>query len=872
MIPPTREREFKEAKRDLGLLPNAIEPYCSGKVLSTQRTTRLSSSKMQANGIPEPSIRRLEYTMYRVHTKLQVSMASRAGLPASLLQPDGTVCFVSRPFRDQMEAEKHAVDQQIQESDHDVDGNIVLFPGATFVPECDDQYPTLDQMTVVKGWSANSGRLMHVAKGNRKGQVIMPVAKVKRYVVKGEGYSIGQNVHPTGWTMMMARGASDHSDVLVKPDLQRKRRDRDDDEGGAQTFVVVTDRARNEDRGRVLMDDLIAYLNGMRDAEFHEFTEYLRTHHGLARLPSPNDVPSSLDAPALSDDNARPQLVQYTDHELLQLVKEVQQDRAAWSTSPTPWDHPTTISPTATLAQWGTANDARHDSDNESMPSLQTISSSSSESSGSDNEHDEQLAYRTVTRIPIVHTETAHDVSGRIYNGEDKHMPTLARGRSISPRPLSSTSTSPRNVSAPPALPSPRQFVPDAPASSPEVSTPDMWEVLNDAAAALGATFPPQQLTDAIDNLANLCGLSAPPPVAPVKNELIDEHMPADASSPVCTHELPYRQLDAPPTECPSMRIMREGPRLFSQEGDWINGIRVEDLHAPLALDKKPSDNANDDLDGQGIRVTAIEPPASLSPFSSDDSDFSDLTGLYDPLRVDTTFVEPVTNDVPMEDSDISVEQPIPPPMQADYSFTPSLSTISAVEGILVNMKGMAGFANNTAASRAPMGTHRLVFPTPDAVMEAYVTGGPAPPRHYAAAWMTRRIIVRILKPLVDRAHQQGLLEFLDKFNTTVAPDAYGEMALATLFFPKGCYDGCPYLDPTEELEVLQARLFFGVTNPFLEQHSIVAMERALAHRTPWAETQYLVYLRINGWLGRDWTIPAHGFQPTVTRYNELGC
>ncbi|KAI0084585.1 hypothetical protein BDY19DRAFT_997501 [Irpex rosettiformis] len=239
------------------------------------------------------------------------------------------------------------------------------------------------------------------------------------------------------------------------------------------------------------------------------------------------------------------------------------------------------------------------------MPSLQTISSSSSESSGSDNEHDEQLAYRTVTRIPIVHTETAHDVSGRIYKDEDDHMPALARGRSVSPRPLSSTSTSPRNVSAPPALPSPRQFVPDAPASSPEVSTPDMWEVLNDAAAALGATFPPQQLTDAIDNLANLCGLStppavAPPPVAPVKNEFIDEHMPAGATSPVCTHEPPYRQLDGPPTECPSMHIMREGPRLFSQEGDWIDGIRVEDLHAPRELDKKP-DDANDDLDGQGI-------------------------------------------------------------------------------------------------------------------------------------------------------------------------------------------------------------------------------------------------------------------------------
>ncbi|KAI0083027.1 hypothetical protein BDY19DRAFT_910905 [Irpex rosettiformis] len=92
------------------------------------------------------------------------------------------------------------------------------------------------------------------------------------------------------------------------------------------------------------------------------------------------------------------------------------------------------------------------------------------------------------------------------------------RGRSFSLQPLDNAPSPPRTASAPPALHSPRSLLfGDAP-SSPEVSTPAMWDVLNDAAEALGSHFPPQQLTEAIANLATLCGLDSAPCPSPVDN------------------------------------------------------------------------------------------------------------------------------------------------------------------------------------------------------------------------------------------------------------------------------------------------------------------------------------------------------------------
>ncbi|KAI0809290.1 hypothetical protein BC629DRAFT_1437468 [Irpex lacteus] len=165
-----------------------------------------------------------------------------------------------------------------------------------------------------------------------------------------------------------------------------------------------------------------------------------------------------------------------------------------------------------------------------------------------------------------------------------------------------------------------------------------------------------------------------------------------------------------------------------------------------------------------------------------------------------------------------------------------------------------------------------LWFPTPDEALARYARDGTMPPLEFAAYWMNRRTMVRQLKAVVDRAQDQGLPSFLDKYREAYATTPEMKLALATLFFPKGPHEGCPYLDPVEELEALQARVFLAVTNPFLEQHAIATLDRALAFRTTYDEAQYIVFLRCNGYLGGDWSVPAHAFQPPVARYNLLSC
>ncbi|KAI0085208.1 hypothetical protein BDY19DRAFT_996924 [Irpex rosettiformis] len=830
--------------------------------------------------------------MSRVLTILHVSPASLVGLPASLAQADGTIRFVSKPFPDQKMAELHALNRQIQEADHETDGNVVFFPSAVHFPVLAHEFPTFDNLTVVKGWRILHSELMYIPKGRGHSECIIPVAWVERHVLVGDGRYIDSTIHPEGWTMLVARGSSEYSTVEVCHGGPR-RRDRDD-EGAVK--VRVKDGARGDRHGRVLMDDLLDHLDAIREADAHEVARVLHETHGLVCLPP--TPPSSSNSSNPSDAPQRPlrcspiPLVTFKKPVRTTCEREVQ-----WPTSPTPWDNPKPTSPHAALMKWGSVSEIlmhdlywcwtdgeeltrrlqplneHDDSDHDSMPSLMTISDSSSGDDHSSSGDDD---------------DSKNNVQGRICKEKDDHSTNAGRGRSLRPQPLDRVPSPQRTASAPPALHSPRSLLSGDGPSSPEVSTPAMWEVLNDAAEALGSHFPPQQLSDAISNLATLCGLDSAPCPSPVdspqrgtiteptvKRETEDSSVTANVDNARTSHDplVGYCATTDPPPTSPSSQFNSQGVRPYNMDdiGDWWSGYKADDEAWGLDIAKEPAQRPDDDLAGDGIRVAAVDPPAS--PSSASSLDYSDLTGLYDPLRIDTSFatLNRANDDVPMPDrsacSDVT-----PPPMQADYSFTPSLATVNAVEGILSGMKGTAGFGTAPAVRRPRTATQRLVFPTPDAVMEAYANGGPPPPRQFASIWMARRTMLRVLRPLLDRAYEQGLMEFLDKYNRTVVSDAYGEMALATLFFPKGCYDGCPYLDPVEELEALQARLFFGVTNPFLEQHSIAAIDHALSMRTPWPETQYIVYLRTNGFLGGDWSVPAHGFQPAVARYSSLRC
>ncbi|KAI0724787.1 hypothetical protein BC629DRAFT_1741854 [Irpex lacteus] len=81
-------------------------------------------------------------------------------------------------------------------------------------------------------------------------------------------------------------------------------------------------------------------------------------------------------------------------------------------------------------------------------------------------------------------------------------------------------------------------------------------------------------------------------------------------------------------------------------------------------------------------------------------------------------------------------------------------------------------------------------------------------------------------------------------------------LALTTLFFPKHEYDGNPYLDPVEEIEVLQVRIFFAISNQY---HGYVSetLDYALAYRATAADIKIIQGYRARGLLGGHWVVPS---------------
>ncbi|KAI0758430.1 hypothetical protein BC629DRAFT_1444111 [Irpex lacteus] len=113
-------------------------------------------------------------------------------------------------------------------------------------------------------------------------------------------------------------------------------------------------------------------------------------------------------------------------------------------------------------------------------------------------------------------------------------------------------------------------------------------------------------------------------------------------------------------------------------------------------------------------------------------------------------------------------------------------------------------------------------------------------PYNLAAHQRARVSLIAHLKPLVDRARLLGLQSFINYYRQLVPRNLEMALALAIFFFPKNPRDGCPYLHPVEELDVLQARAFFSVSN---QHHYIIrALDRVLAFRLKEEEADFATY------------------------------
>ncbi|KAI0738721.1 hypothetical protein BC629DRAFT_1566152, partial [Irpex lacteus] len=123
--------------------------------------------------------------------------------------------------------------------------------------------------------------------------------------------------------------------------------------------------------------------------------------------------------------------------------------------------------------------------------------------------------------------------------------------------------------------------------------------------------------------------------------------------------------------------------------------------------------------------------------------------------------------------------------------------------------------------------------------------------------WLARRALVRRLRPIIELAQDLGLERFLRTFRN-LDPEDHAELqlALTALFFPKQEFDGNPYLDPVEEIEALQARVFFAISNQY---HGYVAetLDNALAYRASTPDNDTIQGYRRRGIFGGHWSVPT---------------
>lgn len=116
--------------------------------------------------------------------------------------------------------------------------------------------------------------------------------------------------------------------------------------------------------------------------------------------------------------------------------------------------------------------------------------------------------------------------------------------------------------------------------------------------------------------------------------------------------------------------------------------------------------------------------------------------------------------------------------------------------------------------------------------------------------WLTSRALVRKLRPVIELAQDLGLEHFLRMFRDLDSEDyANLQLALTILFFPKQEFNGNPYLDLVEEIETLQARVFFAISNQY---HDYVAktLDNVLAYRATVADAKTVQHYRRRGVLG----------------------
>ncbi|KAI0734990.1 hypothetical protein BC629DRAFT_1600777 [Irpex lacteus] len=856
--PPTNSEEPDTAALNATVYSSKASQTALNELSRFESTLPNSQQPAMPVAISSNGVRRV----YRILNILRMTHISLVDLPEGLVQGEATICFMSCPFTTKEEAERESKSQQILQASHLVHGHVLLTPSAATYWMPPIQFPRIEGVEVVSGERTLQGTLTLVRPETERGHLVKPVPVLERFVVLSAAHELPGGTHPVGWTMLMSIGRVDTTSLAFV--AVGKGGGRKDDEGEGAMEVVA--KREEEDGKESILHEVFTgtcpfEAINTRRADQGSGTEYLRARKD-AEL---NDLARWLGLDSDSDSDSLASTPPRSPHPHCPAIKLEPYDVQLPTPPPS---RPATPVKRRVIDNVGNVDGQTTGKDTDLVSQHPERSSC-----GTDLVDDVQTRGRMRLRSPL----------------------SPRRGCSAPANFIRRTGATPMVTSEerPPVL-SPLDYL-----NALQDSLDDLLGRIDDYEESVKAT----------NGGASANQDNAPGGPTPVRYNRIDD---------VCDDNDDIDSMPDLETVDDSDDWEERMDFGWDSEGDEGDGDTEdsddgEDRDAGSEGDAVIEDAWAQLMDARaamGVGHSASAPTADggeVGVFvvhngdAPDDSpDAATVLACFEtydpPLSAMTTSSMAIPGDLgyPYDSEPFDVSTLTPPPYSqisvSIHEDSPGLDFVAApveevaapssllgsmalTSQVLLAMGGAKGTSGGPPVmSQVQGGGLPLVLPTPDQALSFRERYGQAPPWHFAGIYFNRRTIVKQTKPLIDRAHEQGLQSFLDKYRSIQPFSRDMEFALATLFFPKHTHDGCPYLDPVEELEVLQARVFFAVTNPFLEQHSISTLDRVLAYRTNAAEHGYIVFLRANGYLGGDWSIPAHGYQPPVARYSMLSC
>lgn len=161
-----------------------------------------------------------------------------------------------------------------------------------------------------------------------------------------------------------------------------------------------------------------------------------------------------------------------------------------------------------------------------------------------------------------------------------------------------------------------------------------------------------------------------------------------------------------------------------------------------------------------------------------------------------------------------------------------------------------------------------LTLPSTDDLERQLEETGHAPGDQFAAVLATRRALLQEARPFYNHALRSGLIKWIDDMRRLPAvPDTGLMMWKLRMFFPKSTSEGCPFLDPLEEIDIFQALQFFEAKPDFYDADAVRTLTRILALRTTAAERKFISGLLTRGYLGSHWTLPRLSSMPRSSKF-----